>query len=151
MKKQIENLFWPFVTKSDGCWIWEGTKNDKKYGQLPRRKGMKRFMAHRISYELHKGIIPEGHYVCHHCDNPPCVNPDHLFVGTAKDNMEDMYKKGRHLIKKVCSRLSMDQIIHIRNIKINQPDIKNVEIAKRFGVSKSSISKIINKQRMVLA
>ena len=86
--------FWARVQKSDGCWLWEGARSDVNYGlhwtDEKRLEG-----AHRFSYRLHHGDIPSGLMVCHHCDNPPCVNPEHLFMGTVLDNMRDMIRKGR--------------------------------------------------------
>ena len=77
-----------------GCWNWQGSKNQKRgaYGRF--RVDGKCWLAHRFSYFLFKGD-PEGKYVCHHCDNPSCVNPEHLFLGTQRDNMRDMTEKGR--------------------------------------------------------
>lgn len=96
--RTIEDRFWSHVVKSsdpDGCWTWDGAR------QQPFGYGMfgvtsKRIVgAHRFSYQLRHGAIPEGLQVCHHCDNPPCVRPDHLFLGTAVDNSRDMVSKGR--------------------------------------------------------
>lgn len=74
-----------------GCWLWSDI-DDNRYGQF---RGM---AAHRVSYELFREEIPDGMFVCHHCDVPRCVNPDHLFLGTQKDNMQDKVSKGRHLV-----------------------------------------------------
>lgn len=77
-----------------GCWVWKSGKNSKGYGLLWLRQG-KRVVASRYSYEHHIGPIPPGLLACHHCDNPPCVNPAHIFLGTNADNMADMVRKGR--------------------------------------------------------
>lgn len=82
--------FWPSVQKrSEGCWLWTAGRIGNGYG-IFRRK-----LVHRVSWTLTNGPIPEGMFVCHHCDTPLCVNPAHLFLGTHQDNMRDMRQKGR--------------------------------------------------------
>lgn len=82
------------ITKEvSGCWSWNKSRNARGYGQIAIKKVCK--LAHRISYEVYVGPIPDGHGVLHRCDNPPCVNPSHLFTGDQKVNLQDMSKKKR--------------------------------------------------------
>jgi len=93
-KNPIE-IFFKNISKDnhpDGCWIWEGRKDKDGYGILWNKKAIK---AHRYSMELHGNKVPHDMLACHHCDNPPCVNPEHLFIGTNLDNVQDSIKKGR--------------------------------------------------------
>jgi hypothetical protein len=86
--------FWKQVKKTKGCWNWTGYTGTHGYGMMSINSKWR--LVHRFSYELHKGRVPDGLYVCHHCDNRRCVNPAHLFVGSHQDNMDDMCAKGRH-------------------------------------------------------
>lgn len=90
--------FWDKVNKTDSCWLWVGTRTAAGYGQITMGRG-RTVYAHRVSYEMHHGPIPDNYYVCHTCDNPSCVNPSHLWVGTNSDNIRDAVRKGRHSSK----------------------------------------------------
>jgi hypothetical protein len=92
--KDIRRIFSKVIRAQNGCWLWTAGKNEGGYGQI--RFGKKMWIAHRLFYYLYNGSIEQRLYVCHTCDTPACVNPKHLFPGTAKDNMDDCFKKGRH-------------------------------------------------------
>ena len=100
MRARPEYWFWPRVNKTDDCWLWTGAKYSNGYGCVfdigppPRKK--RRTLAHRVSYQLSVGPIPPSILVLHKCDVRLCVNPEHLFLGTHKDNTQDMIKKNRH-------------------------------------------------------
>jgi len=88
-----EERFWKKVKRGNGCWEWCAARDPTGYGRF--KLNGKAELAHRVSYTLTRGEIPHGYLVCHHCDNPRCVRPDHLFSGTYSDNMMDAGKKGR--------------------------------------------------------
>lgn len=98
--KPIAERFWPRVEKRDAdeCWEWKGSRLQKGYGTMPCWPFKRPALAHRVSWEIHNGNIPDGLIVCHRCDNPPCVNPAHLFLGSHQDNLRDMVKKGRQVL-----------------------------------------------------
>ena len=94
----IKKRFWSKVRKTSKCWIWEGHKDKNGYGRIGLDK--KYIRVHRFSYELKNGHIPKGLWVLHQCDNPPCVNPSHLKVGTHQENQSDKSERGRILGKR---------------------------------------------------
>lgn len=90
----LEERFWGNVDKTDGCWVWRlATRGAQGYGTTTWQD--RTYATHRLAWELTHGAIPAGMLVCHRCDNPPCCRPDHLFLGTPRDNMQDMIAKGR--------------------------------------------------------
>lgn len=92
----IHLRFWRRVVKSEsGCWLWTGSVDGGGYGTISTTRGYAPAKAHRVSWEMRNGPIPAGMVICHTCDTPSCVNPDHLMAGTQADNMQDMSAKGR--------------------------------------------------------
>ena len=97
----LEARFWPKVQKSADCWLWTAATHRNGYGKIGAgRQGDGTLLAHRVAWELTYGPISDGLWVLHHCDNPPCVRPDHLFLGTVKTNGQDMSAKGRGHLQK---------------------------------------------------
>lgn len=132
-----DRFFSRFKKLENGCWQWQAHADKDGYGVLPGDK--RNVRAHRFSYEHHFGPIPEGMSVCHKCDNPGCVNPDHLFIGSAKDNAQDALSKRRHYIgaKNGRSKITEDQARFIISSNMNDPSL-----AAMFGVHRSTINKI---------
>lgn len=141
--------FWTWVNKTDGCWLWTGAFRNFGYGVGKLNGRTER--AHRISWTLTNGPIPPGMCVCHRCDNPPCVRPDHLFLGTDADNHADMRQKGRMATaaKMPHSKLSDDDILDIRTL--HAFGASNLDMAKAYGVASSLISRIITGKSRVNA
>ncbi len=147
---------------NSGCWLWTGSarairKGYLQYGEMVLQKNyeQKHFLAHRISWILYKGEIPDGMDVLHRCDVPLCVNPDHLFIGTQKDNVTDMIKKGRKFIARGeragSAKLTDDKVRQIRSLYVRgKAPYKNdngiYALARRFNVSSSAIWSIVTRQ-----
>ncbi len=132
--ESIAKRFWSKVIISDGCWKWTAAKN-KGYGQLSGKRNKAPFKAHRISWLIHFGEIKSNQEVCHRCDNPECTNPDHLFLGTHKENMIDAYKKGRlNLYHHGCgednnaAKLTNEQVKQIREEYANGSTVNDLII-----------------------
>lgn len=147
-ENDIARAFWKYCVplgKND-CWQWQGNIGTNGYGR--GSCGGKTFAAHRVSYELHRGSIPDGMMVLHKCDNPTCINPDHLFLGTDADNMQDKIEKGRanFLVgeRVYNARLTSGQVIEIR--RLSKQGISQSRIARQFGVSTSAIGSIVSRK-----
>ena len=147
-KKMLEERFYSYVDfgdDEDSCFEWLGSKNQYGYGWF--HKHGHNVQAHRLAYEISKGPIPENLCVCHKCDNPACVNPAHLFIGTKKDNNQDCNKKGRR---------NQPSGERHGSAKLTEEDVKDIriayslggciqkDIAETFGVHRITISKIVN-------
>lgn len=123
-----------------GCWEWTGYRDRKGYGRM-QDNALGEVLAHRISYIEHHGPIPDGLHVLHSCDNPPCINPDHLRVGTNDDNMRDRAERNRHARlfgeRNPRAKLTESDVLAIRLSSLPQK-----ELAARYAVSQSNISVI---------
>lgn len=133
------------IAPDTGCWEWIGSKFGG-YGMVWIEEG-RNIGAHRFSWEAFKGPIPEGMFVCHHCDNRKCVNPNHLFLGTHADNMADMDKKNRRgtLRGNACpwKKLSSNAVATIKDLLLKKAASRKV-LAEQYGVSESTIYDIVN-------
>lgn len=139
MKNILDRFEEKYIRAESGCHLWIASKNPAGYGHFSVDCEVKD--AHRISYELYVGQIPKGMFVLHRCDNTSCVNPEHLFLGTQADNLDDMDMKGRrntpHGETHYCAKLTLKQVESIR-----VDDRTHRAIAKHYGVGKTIIGAI---------
>lgn len=138
------------VVDSSGCWNWTWYKDINGYGKVTIDS--KTWLAHRVSYIVFKGEFPDEMFICHHCDNPSCINPDHLFVGTMSDNMKDAYDKGilhpANQFKKgepnVNRKLTNDQVKEIK--RLMGLGYQQKQVAKMYKVAPATIMRIMTKR-----
>lgn len=147
MDEKMIARFWRKVERGDGCWNWRAGITKAGYGQMQRgRRGEGMLLAHRVSWELHRGAIPDGLFVCHHCDNRRCVRPTHLFLGTAADNNADMRAKGRARdvgprgTAARSAKLNDAQVLYVRFALSDGR--RGCELARELGVTQALISAI---------
>lgn len=144
MSKQISltqkdiDRFWSHVDKSGDCWLWTGALNEDRYGRFQLDGAI--YNASRVAWVIAHGAIPPKFDICHACDNPSCVRPDHLFSGTHSANLRDMVNKGRATYAK----LQPHQIPEIRHLRRVGLPLK--KIAKMYGVSLALISMIVHRR-----
>jgi hypothetical protein len=144
------NNFWKKVNKTEGCWLWTGATNGRSYGLFKMPKTRNNITAHRMSYILHNGPITSEQWVLHKCDNPLCVNPDHLFLGDAAANVADMDAKGRRVnadnSREKNGRAVLDAD-KVRLARLLHGKFSLTALTKIFGVSKSQIHRIVTAQQ----
>jgi len=145
-RKSFVERFWESVSKAPhpkGCWEWKGNTCVRGYGKFFREG--KHVLAHRVAFELLIGAT-NGAFVCHACDNPACVNPSHLWLGTHADNMRDMKEKGRGPRGEdhVGSKLTLGEVEQIRSAGLNGESSRS--IARRFCISKTHVQRILRRQ-----
>lgn len=136
--------FWDNVEKTDGCWEWTAGKFPRGYGALNLGDGFNAY-THRFSWLIHGGELPPGMYVCHACDNKPCVRPDHLFLGTPADNAQDASRKGLLRPGNKGKQFTGWKLTErdVREIKtLLELGVPQVRIAPAFGVTQAMISHI---------
>jgi hypothetical protein len=149
--KPVAERFWSKVDKKGplDCWEWTAGLRRHGYGQFNVDTGRRSRPAHRIAWELHYGPIHEGLHVLHRCDNPPCCNPAHLFLGTHIDNVADMMAKKRNWTprgdKSGMAKLSQDDIAYL--FERTRAGDAQARLAEHFGVSSSTISRILSGKR----
>lgn len=139
--------FWEKVDKSGDCWLWTGSRNEKGYGSFGGADG-KLCPAHRKSYELSVGPIPDGLWVLHRCDNPPCVNPAHLFLGDRQANVDDMMAKGRNADNRgergAKAKLTVAIVFKIRTDYMTGVETSWKRLMKRHRIGKTTVRQILN-------
>ena len=139
--RKLEERFWEKVDKSDGCWLWKASLRNG-YGDIWINGH--HVAAHRVAWELINGAIPEGVEVLHKCDNPPCVRPDHLFLGTVADNVRDSKNKGRRAPQdgenNPAHLLTASQVKEIKQLR---GKLSQRKIGEKFGVARTTIENIL--------
>ncbi len=140
--------FWDKVslTSKESCWIWTGAKTRQGYGSfVVRSRPFETMLAHRVSWELHNGPIPGGMQVLHTCDNPPCINPAHLYLGNNDDNVADRMEKGRHVSVGVLGERNPQAKINrfdVLTIREEYTPERRKSLALRFGISEGHVVRI---------
>jgi len=144
--KDFEERFWRQVQLGGNCWVFTGKISPDGYGVFYSKKnGQVTWRAHRFSWMIHNGAIPDGMHVCHTCDNPWCVNPDHLWLGTAHDNALDRESKGRGAT--VGARNANAKLTEAQVIEILRSDGTTLALGEKYGVHPTAISNIRSGKR----
>jgi len=149
----LETKLFKNALVTEGCWLWLGTKNALGYGIISNGRKGEKVRAHRACYELVHGKIPDGLVACHKCDNPSCVNPGHIFLGTKKENTADMWAKGRGftpfktMLERAhhnCKMLDVD-VVTCRQMH-ETGNYTTKQLSQHFGVSQTHIRRVVKRQ-----
>lgn len=139
----LADRFWRHVKKTNTCWLWTGNKDRNGYGRIldkPHSQGGKPRLAHRVAWELTNGPIPDGLNLCHHCDVPTCVRPDHMFVGTQADNMADCSAKRR--VANGSTKLTEEQVRLFR--REYRAGARLAAMGRKYGIHWQTIADIVH-------
>lgn len=145
----VRDRFDRHVVRTESCWTWTGATLSNGYGVFGSPRGESR-LAHRVAYRLAHGEIPSGLFVCHSCDNRKCVNPAHLFAGTQKENIADMYRKGREAgcgvrgEKNPSAKFGAADAALMRHLA--DCGVQPRRLAGLFGVTRSTVSRVALRQ-----
>lgn len=137
------------IDAATGCWLWTASTAGKGYGQIKIPGTRRQIYAHQLSYLYHKGEIPDGMMVCHSCDTPRCVNPEHLFLGSSKDNLQDMKTKDRHLRGERNTEAKLTEADVLQMYKLHAAGWSTYRLAAKFGIGQMTAWRIVNGQRWV--
>ena len=147
---RIELSFWDHVDKSGDCWMWRRSTTSHGYGMFRMQPSNKAVMAHRHAYAVTYGEVPAGMDVCHSCDTPGCVNPSHLFAGTAADNMRDAIRKGRFKfpppspgVKNVNAKLTPERVRELRRC-VKSDGLTVSAMSRRFGIARATLRSVVS-------
>ena len=138
----------PILKQPNGCWEWQGARGPKGYGITTASGHPYNKRAHRVSYEKAHGTFPPEMLVCHTCDNPPCVNPEHLFLGTYADNSDDKVAKGRHPHGESHGRAKITEA-DVVAIREKYAVMTGKELAAQYGMSLRQIMNIVHRKQWV--
>lgn len=157
----LADRLWAKTERVGDCLEWTGTRLPRGYGVIYGGPERRKVYTHRAAYEVTHGPVPDGMYVCHKCDNPSCVEPDHLFLGSPADNMQDMRAKGRERYPSPgeahpTAKLSDLQVEEIRSRYVREYQRVSggsgwrsnaVELSEEFGISRSQVGRIVRHQQ----
>lgn len=153
-REKHAELFWAKVDRrgDEECWPWTGSKfTNNPYGRL--RRGARTFKAHRVAWELTHGVIPQEMLVCHRCDNPPCCNPAHLFVGSLADNNRDRHRKGRTKLpdnrgeRNGVSKITLEIAQRIRSEHATGATL--ADLGRRYGLCGTTVWAVVHRRTWI--